>query len=204
MIVRKFDLLGSHLNNRLAFLQMNSKQTSQRHSFSSTSALDQTNKFLVFIVITVLSVILIGITFIFISLIRRKSLQQKEKLKKKDSISNSSTLQTPSDSSTTNLYKPTSTIQIDKRQNLRVSNCYDYNEITTPTSLLMLNKDSHSTTPSITDNCCLLDKINEKEIYDDQRTKVKNCFVRILFFKLIFLIVVLDVFVLGFINVKST
>lgn len=139
-----------------------------RHSYSS---LDQSNKFLVFIVITVLSIILIGITFIFISLIRRKSMQQKEFLKKQDSLSTTSTLQqnSSSDSSTMNLFKSAH----EKKANLRVSNCYDYKDLSSsPASLLILNKDSITPTSLVNDNCCLLEKLNEKELYGEQRTKV--------------------------------
>ena len=139
-----------------------------RHSYSS---LDQSNKFLVFIVITVLSIILIGITFIFISLIRRKSMQQKEFLKKQDSLSTTSTLQQnpSSDSSTMNLYKSAH----EKKGSLRVSNCYDYKDLSSsPSSLLILNKDSITPTSIVNDNCCLLEKLNEKERYGEQRTKV--------------------------------
>ncbi len=127
-----------------------------------------------FIVITVLSIILIGITFIFISLIRRKSLQQKDLLKKQDSLSTSSGLPQQSDSSTINLFKPPTLNNNDKRQNLRVSNCYEYTDLSSSPSLLILNKDSIIPTSIANDNCCLLDKLNEKELYDEQRTKVRN------------------------------
>lgn len=72
-----------------------------------------------------------------------------------------------------NLFKP-STINnhtMEKKANLRVSNCYDYNDLSSPSSLLMLNKDLRTPTSLLNDNCCLL---NEKELYDEQRTKV--CF----------------------------
>ena len=181
-IVKQYDYLGSHLNNRLSYLQYHSTnprslQYQSRHSsYSSTlSSLDQSNKFLVFIVITVLSIILIGITFLFISLIKRKSFQQKEALKNQDSSSTSSSgLQPPSDSSTMNLFKSSTLNSHDKRQNLRVSNCYDYNELSSPSSLLMLTKDSVTPTSLINDDCCLLDKLNEKELYDEQRNKVRS------------------------------
>ena len=172
-IVKQFDHLGSHLNNRFSYLQYHSNPPNvnshqSRHSYSS---LDQSNKFLVFIVITVLSIILIGITFIFISLIRRKSMQQKEFLKKQDSLSTSSNLQQQqsSDSSTMNLFKSAH----EKKGSLRVSNCYDYKDLSSsPASLLILNKDSITPTSLVNDNCCLLEKLNEKELYDEQRTKV--------------------------------
>lgn len=75
-----------------------------------------------------------------------------------------------------NLYKsPSSTNNNqDKKNSLRVSNCYDYNDLSSPTSLLMLNKNSMTPTSLMTDNCCLLEKLSEKDIYDDQRSKV--CF----------------------------
>jgi len=180
-IVKQHDYLGSHLNNRFSYLQYHSNNNNNNHHHqhqhqnsyhSSTSSLDQSNKFLVFIVITVLSIILIGITFIFISLIKRKSFQEKEFLKPKDSLSTSSTLQQQSDSSTINLFKPSTLNNNEKKTNLRVSNCYDYNDLSSPSSLLMLNKDAITPTSLINDNCCLLDKLNEKELYDEQRTKV--------------------------------
>jgi hypothetical protein len=196
-VVKQYDHLGSHLNNRLSYLQYRTNdphhphphphhhhqqqqqlaQHSSRHLFATTSSLDQSNKFLVFIVITVLSIVLIGITFIFISLIRRRTTQQKEQLKKQDSISTSSGLQPSSDSSTINLFKPTNNNTHDKRPNLRVSNCYEYNEITSPSSLLILNKDSMTSGALTNDNCCLLDKLNDKELFDEQRHKVRS-FVR--------------------------
>ena len=177
MVVKKFDRLGSHLNNRLSYLQFHARDRQPRPFgarnplFSPSAALDQSNRFLVFLVITILSIILIGITFIFISLIRRKSLQQKELLKKQDSLSTSSGFQPPTDSSTANLFKPTININ-DKRQSLRVSNCYEYNEITSPSSLLMLNKEPINPGSFANDNSCLLEKLNEKEIYDEHRSKV--------------------------------
>ncbi len=177
IIVKQYDYLGSHLNNRFSYLQYHSTspQINSRHSYSS---LDQSNKFLVFIVITVLSIILIGITFIFISLIRRKSMQQKDFLKKQDSLSTSSTLQQQSDSSTMNLFKPSTLNHTnDKKGNLRVSNCYDYKDSSSPSSLLMLNKDSITPTSLLNDNCCLLEKLNEKDLYDEQRTKAYSSWV---------------------------
>ncbi|CAF1072693.1 unnamed protein product [Rotaria sp. Silwood1] len=184
-IVKQYDYLGSHLNNRFSYLQYrtnnnnNNQLFQSRHSYSSSSSsLDQSNKFLVFIIIIVLSIILIGITFIFISLIKRKSFQQKELLKKQDSLSTSSGLQQQSDSSTINLFKSsTSNNNNDKRQNLRVSNCYEYGDISSPSSLLMLNKGSITPTSIINDNCRLLEKLNEKELYDEQRTKAYSSWV---------------------------
>ncbi|CAF3758169.1 unnamed protein product [Adineta steineri] len=181
-IVKLHDYLGSHLNNRFSYLQYrsnnnNNNNNNQHYAYqtrhSSSSLLDQSNKFLVFIVITVLSIILIGITFIFISLIRRKSLQQKELLKKQDSLSTSSTLQQQqqSDSSTINLFKSSTLNSNDKRQSLRVSNCYEYNDLSSSPSLLMLTKESILPTSHMNDNCCLLEKLNEKELYDEQRNK---------------------------------
>jgi hypothetical protein len=41
----------------------------------------------------------------------------------------------------------------------------------------MLNKDSITPTSLINDNCCLLDKLNEKELYDEQRTKAYSSWV---------------------------
>ncbi|CAF3171824.1 unnamed protein product [Rotaria socialis] len=186
-IVKQYDYLGSHLNSRFSYLQYHSNTNTNintntnnnnnhnsyqpRHSYSSSSSLDQSNKFLVFIIITVLSIILIGITFIFISLIRRKSFQQKDLLKTQDSVSTSSVLQQQSDSSTANLFKPSTINNNDKRHKLRVSNCYEYGEISSPSSLLMLNKGSITPTSLINDNCHLLEKLNEKQLYDEQRTK---------------------------------
>jgi hypothetical protein len=75
-----------------------------------------------------------------------------------------------------NLFKP-STLNNDKKANLRVSNCYDYKDLSSPSSLLMLNKESITPTSLINDNCCLLDKLNEKELYDEQRTKAYSSWV---------------------------
>ena len=72
-----------------------------------------------------------------------------------------------------NLFKSPTLNPHDKRQSLRVSNCYDYNDLSSSPSLLMLNKDSMLPTSVLNDNCCLLEKLNEKEIYDEQRSKVK-------------------------------
>jgi len=38
----------------------------------------------------------------------------------------------------------------------------------------MLNKDLINSTSIINDNCCLLDTINEQNIYDQQKNKVFN------------------------------
>ena len=174
-VVKRYDYLGPHLNNRFSYLQFysNNRQSHQSHQSYSTTSLDQSNKFLVFIIITVLSIVLIGITFIFISLIRRKSFQQKEFLKKQNSLSTSSDLQTQSDCSAMNLFKSSPLNNDGKRQNLRISNRYDYNGLSSPSSLLILNNDSTNPTSLINDNCCLLEKLNEKDLYDEQRTKVR-------------------------------
>lgn len=127
---------------------------------------------------------MIGITFTFISLIRRKSYQQKDLLKAQDSLSTSSALQPPSDSSTLTLFKPSTLNNNDKRHTLRVSNCYDYSEISSPSSLLMLNKGSITPTSLVNDNCRLLDKLNEKELYDEQRTKVRYIELELLHYKI--------------------
>lgn len=173
--------MGSHLNNRFSYLQYRSNNNNNNHNNNQhlyqsrhtySASLDQSNRFLVFIIIIVLSVILIGITFIFISLIRRKSFQQKELLKKQDSLSTSSALQQQSDCSTMTLFKPSTLNNNDKRQNLRVSNCYEYGDLSSPSSVLRLNKGSITPTSLINDNCRLLDRLNEKELYDEQRTKV--------------------------------
>ena len=154
MIIRQYDYLGLHLNNRFSYLQyQNSKNR-------STSIIDQSNRFLLLIVFALLILILLGITFIFISLIRRKTLKEKKLLKKQISISSNS--QQQSNSSTINLLKPST------KGNLQVTNCFDYND----SSLLILNKDLLSTTPIINDSCCLLDTINEHDIYDSQKSKV--------------------------------
>lgn len=180
-VIKQFDRLGTHLNNRLSYLnfhgnEIHGRQKNPTHpSLSAAAALDQSNKFLVFIVITVLSIILVGITFIFISLIRRKSIQQKDFMKKQDSISTSSSHPPPSDSSTMNLFKPTLNSH-EKRQSLRVSNCYEYNEITSPSSLLMLNKESVGQNSCSNDNSCLLETMTDKDIYDEQRNKVSISF----------------------------
>ncbi|CAF1574479.1 unnamed protein product, partial [Adineta ricciae] len=153
MIMRQYDYLGLHLNNRFSYLQyQNSKNR-------STSIIDQSNRFLLLIVFALLILILLGITFIFISLIRRKTLKEKKLLKKQASISSNS--QQQSNSSTINLLKPST------KGNLQVTNCFDYND----SSLLILNKDLLSTTPIINDSCCLLDTINEHDIYDSQKSK---------------------------------
>ena len=98
------------------------------------------------IIFTILIIILISITFIFISLIRRKTLKEKEFLKKQDFISTNKT-------------------------SLHVTNCCDFND----SSLGMLNKDLITSTGTvINDNCCLLEAINEKDIYDQPKDKVRN------------------------------
>jgi hypothetical protein len=92
-------------------------------------------------------------------------LKEKELLKKQTSISSNS--QQISNSSTMNLFKSSNN---DKKANLCVTNCYDYND----SSLLMLNKDLIPSTSLINDNCCLLETINETDIYDQQRNKVTS------------------------------
>lgn len=73
------------------------------------------------------------------------------------------------------LFKPSNTNNNqEKKGSLCVSNCYDYNDVSSPASLLMLNKDSVTPTSLLNDNCCLLEKLNEKESFEDQRAKV--CF----------------------------
>jgi len=66
---------------------------------------------------------------------------------------------------------------------LRVSNCYDYGDLTTPinSSLLLLNANKKDTTttsiPIISDACSLLEKLteqHEKKLFDEQRQKVKH------------------------------
>lgn len=154
LIVKQYDYLGLHLNNRHAYLQY-------RHSQSHSSAfLDQSNRFFVMIVFAMLILILLGITFIFISLISRRTTREKKLLKKQNSISSNS--QQPSSSSTINLLKPLG------KAGLQVTNCSDY----TDSSLLMLNKELITATPIITDSCCLLDTINEHDIYDSHKNKV--------------------------------
>ncbi|CAF0989336.1 unnamed protein product [Adineta ricciae] len=153
LIMRQYDYLGLHLNNRFSYLQY------QNSKSRSTSIIDQSNRFLLLIVFALLILILLGITFIFISLIRRKTLKEKKLLKKQNAISSNS--QQQSNSSTINLLKPST------KGNLQVTNCFDYND----SSLLILNKDLLSTTPIINDSCCLLDTINEHDIYDSQKSK---------------------------------
>lgn len=59
-------------------------------------------------------------------------------------------------------------LSINRKTGLHVSTCFDYND----SALLMLNKDLVTSTSLMNDNCCLLDTINEKEIYDQQNNKV--------------------------------
>jgi hypothetical protein len=55
------------------------------------------------------------------------------------------------------------------KTNLQVTNCYDYND----SSLMMLNKDLGAAAAAVmNDNCCLLETIHEKDIYDQQKDKV--------------------------------
>ncbi|CAF1395310.1 unnamed protein product [Adineta steineri] len=150
-IIKRYDYLGLHLNNRFAYLQYQKSKTNR------TSILEQPNKFFLLIVCSMLILILLGITVIFISLIRRKSLKEKELLKTQPSISSNS--QQQSNSSTINLLKPSN------KGNLHVTNCFDYNDST----LVMLNKDLITSSSLLNDNCCLLDTINEHDIYDTQK-----------------------------------
>jgi hypothetical protein len=74
-----------------------------------------------------------------------------------------------------NLFKPSTLNNNEKKGNLRVSNCYDYNDLSSsPSSLLILNKDTITPTSLINDNCRLL---NEKEYYDEQRTKAYSSWI---------------------------
>jgi hypothetical protein len=142
--MKQYDHLGLYLNNRFAYLQYQNSKSRQ----SSSSSIDQSNKYLLLIIFSILTIILIGITILFISLIKRKTLKQKELLKKPNIIS----------------------INNKQKSNLHVTNCYDYND----SSLLMLNKDFINSTSIINDNCSLLETINEKDIFDQQKNKVVN------------------------------
>ncbi|CAF3633821.1 unnamed protein product [Rotaria sp. Silwood1] len=146
-IIKQYDYLGLHINNRLAYLQ-------QHHHSKSiySSSLNQANKFFILIFFSILIIILFGIIFIFISLIKRKTLKQKELLEQHNSISLNCQQQANNNN---------------RKANLNVMNCFDYND----SSLLMLNKDLITSTLITNDNSCLLDTINEKEIYDQQNKK---------------------------------
>jgi hypothetical protein len=155
-VVNQYDYLGSHLNNRFVYSQY--QNSTPRYS----SLFDQSNRFLLLIVFSMLILVLLGITFIFISLIRRRTLRERELLKRQPSISSNS--QQQSNNSTIHLFKPPN------KTNLNVTNCYDYND----SSLLMINKDLIPTTQINNDHCCLLETINEQDIYDQQKNKVLN------------------------------
>ncbi|CAF3620541.1 unnamed protein product, partial [Rotaria sp. Silwood1] len=149
-IIKQYDYLGLHINNRLAYLQ-------QHHHSKSiySSSLNQANKFFILMFFSILIIILFGIIFIFISLIKRKTLKQKELLEQHNSIS-------------LNCQQQANNNNNNRKANLNVMNCFDYND----SSLLMLNKDLITSTLITNDNSCLLDTINEKEIYDQQNKKV--------------------------------
>jgi len=100
IIMRKYDYLGLYLNNRFAHLQYQNSKTQQ-------SSFDQSNKYLLLILFCILTIILIGITFLFISLIKRRDLAK---------------VQLTNSSSTNNT--------------LHVANCYDYNDLRTSTSIM--------------------------------------------------------------------
>jgi hypothetical protein len=140
MIIKQYDYLGLHLNNRFAYLQH------QNSKLRQPSTLDRSNKYLLLLIFSILTIILIGITVLFVSLIRRKTLKQKESLKKSNIIS------------TTN----------NPKGNLHVTNCCDYNDST----LLMLNKDLFNSSAIINDNCCLLETPSEKDSYDQLKNKM--------------------------------
>lgn len=72
-VMKHSDYLGLHLNNRLGYLQYQNARTRQ------SSALDQSNKYLLLIIFSILTIILIGITLLFVSLIRRKAFREKKK-----------------------------------------------------------------------------------------------------------------------------
>ncbi|CAF5058604.1 unnamed protein product, partial [Rotaria sp. Silwood1] len=81
----------------------------------------------------------------------RKIIKQKELLKQQDSIS--SNCQQQSNNSTNNSLKSPNN---NKKGNLQVTNCFDYND----SSLLMLNKDLITPASVNNDKCCLLGTIN--------------------------------------------
>ena len=142
------DYLGLHLNNRFAYLQYQNVRTRQ------SSPLDQSNKYLLLIIFSILTIILIAITLLFVSLIRRKTFREKKELLNRE--------------------KSKTMIMMMNNQapktNLRVTNCCDFNDA----SLLMLNKDLFNASTITNDHCCLLETISEKEIYDHQKNQVGN------------------------------
>jgi hypothetical protein len=141
-IIKQYDYLGLYLNNRFAYLTYQNSKTRR------SSLVYQSNRYFLLIIFTILIIILIGVTFMFISLIRRKTFKEKKLLNKQDFIvTNKSSTKT----------------------NLQVTNCYDYND----SSLMMLNKDLGASAVAVmNDNCCLLETIHEKDIYDQQKNKV--------------------------------
>ena len=143
-VLKKFDYLGLHLNNRFAYLQYHQSRSPNELRF------DHSNKFLLLSILAFSTLILIGIACLFMSLLKCKTWRNKGLLKPAESIS--STSQHMADSSTLNLYKPATN---EKKSNLRVINCYDYNDASL-----------------VNDNSSLLNTMNEKEIYDQQRNKV--------------------------------
>ena len=132
-VMKHSDYLGLHLNNRLGYLQYQNIRTRQ------SSALDQSNKYLLLIIFSILTIILIAITLLFVSLIRRKTFQEKKEI-----------------------------VNTIPKTNLHVTNCCDLND----SSLLILNKDLFNGGNLLNDNCCLLETISEKEIYDQQKNQV--------------------------------
>lgn len=143
--MKKFDSLGLHLNNRFAYLQYHQTQSVHRLAF------DQSNRFLLLLsIFAFFAVILIGIACLFMSLLKCQTWTNKDLVK------------TPQSST-----PPSSSSTIERKSQLRVTNCYDY----TDTSLLMLSKDL---LPSKDDNASLLDAMNEKELYDQKRNKVER------------------------------
>ncbi|CAF0755364.1 unnamed protein product [Didymodactylos carnosus] len=214
-VVKKYDYLGSHLNNlqaRDAYEKMLNDNTKKKTLSDEQDRLllySVPSKFITIIVIVVLSIILIGITFIFISLLRRNRLKRKKHEKILTTSVTDDQHQTTSSSSTTSSTSSygnilsSSSLQsensllsamfkqnrcsTDKRQNLRVSNCYDFGDTMTtttgtlsssPTSLLLLNKETTvpiiGSTKNTYDACCLLEKLNEheKDLSDEQRQKI--------------------------------
>ncbi|CAF3058645.1 unnamed protein product [Rotaria sp. Silwood2] len=150
-IIKQYDYLGLHINNRIAYLQYH------RSKSIYSLPLNQPNKFFIFIFFSILTIILFSIIFIFISLIKRKTLKQKDLLKQQDSISLNCQQQSNNN----------------RKANLNVTNYFDYND----SSLLMLNKDLIASTPITNDNSCLLDTIHEKEIYDQQDKKTYSSWI---------------------------
>ncbi|CAF1211431.1 unnamed protein product [Rotaria sordida] len=146
-IVKQYDYLGLHINNRLAYLKYHHSKSIYSPSFN------QPNKIFILSFFSILIIILLSIIFIFISLIKRKTLKQKDLLKEQDLISLNCQQQQQ--------------LNNNKNTNLNITNCFDYND----SSLLMLNKDSITSTSITNDNTCLLDTINEKEIYDQHNKK---------------------------------